>query len=161
MTERKQMFERFLECYGVTKSADLMRILDLKSSTISQWKTGKRPIPHSRLKDAVDLFHVRWDWLLEGTLPKLQAKRYWDQSNSLDHRRITVRFLDFFEDTIDTDIANLLDISPAAVHYMREGSMKAPWDKLKIAIDKFGTTWEWLLEGRGTKKAPHKGGAKK
>lgn len=161
MNDRQQVYERFAECYGATRPADLVKAFNLDSSTISNWKTGKRPVPRVRLKIAIDKFHVRWDWLLEGTLPKLQAKRYWDQCNSLDHRQITMRFLDFFEDTIDTDIANLLDISPAAVHYMREGSMKAPWDKLKIAIDKFGTTWEWLLEGRGTKKAPHKGGAKK
>ncbi len=128
-----------------------------KRRTVSNWKTGKRPVPRERLKMAVDEFHVRWDWLLDGKPPKLQAKRYWTDQNPLDDRQITMRFLDLFNGVTDTEIAHQLDVSPTAVHYMREGSMKVPWDKISLAVDKFNTTWEWLLEGRNTKKAPHHG----
>jgi len=162
MADRQRVYERFAECYGAARPADLVKLFNLNSSTISNWKTGKRPIPRSRLKEAVDKYHLNWDWLLEGKLPKTRSTRHHDDGDPLNYQCITQRFLDLFGETSQTEIAAMLGVTPVTVHYMYEGKMNVSWDMMKYAINNFETTWEWLLEGRGPqKKAPQKRGAKK
>ena len=152
MIDKKQVYERFADCYSASKPADLVKALNLKSSTISNWKTGKKRIPWTRLKNAVDEFNVNWDWLLEGKQPKMRSKLQKRYDNQLNRDAISCRFMDLFRDMSQADFARLLDVSPVAAFYMFEETMQVPWDKLSIAVDVKGITWEWLLEGHGPQK---------
>lgn len=40
------------------------------------------------------------------------------------------------------------------VNKLKQGTMKVSLERLELAVEKFGVTWEWLLEGRGDGPEP-------
>ncbi|MCC8108996.1 MAG: helix-turn-helix domain-containing protein [Planctomycetes bacterium] len=123
-------------------------LFGLRRQTVYEWKSGKRPIPWPRLKAAVDEFGLSWDWLLTGRGEKMRPAAEGEARPLVPHE-INKRYLALFDGMSRAEIARRCGISQVAVYYIDADRMRVPWDRLNEAVETMGTTWEWLLEGRG------------
>ena len=145
---RQEIFARFASCYPYEKLVDLAAAMETTPQVVDHWKTGRTPIPWGKLKNLVDDKGIRWDWLIEGSGPKLRKRREGEVAQPLDRHGINERFLSLFPGMSQAKIAAELGINQTAAFKWRHDVEQGPWERLKYAVDNKGVTWEWLLEGR-------------
>ncbi|MCC8167236.1 MAG: helix-turn-helix domain-containing protein [Planctomycetes bacterium] len=143
MFDRTAIYSRFEKGYKVHSSVEMVRLLGVKSSTVSQWKTGKRQVPWERLKALVNQEGLSWDWIIDGKKPYRKNV----STMTLNRKAITDRFVAILSQVSQARMAELLDISPVSVHKMVSGKMFVPWDKLRFIVENSHVTWHWLIEG--------------
>ena len=147
MLDRVGIYTRFAECYSADY-LELAALLGVVRQTTHNWKVGRDPIPWERLKVAIDEQDIRWDWLIEGREPKRRKRRKSKVCVPLDRHDINQRFLSLFPGKSQARVAEELGINQTTVFKWHHDMSQVPWERLKYAVDKKGTTWEWLLEGR-------------
>lgn len=67
----------------------------------------------------------------------------------LNNIEIAERYFSLFAVKNQTELADLLGITPSAVSDWKNGRRAVPWEKLAQVIEETGVTWDWLLAGRG------------
>ncbi len=144
----QSIYERFLDGYGVKRTAELARILQVTKQTTHDWKTGKSHVPWRRMKRLIDETGMTWDWLLEGLEPKFH-KCIPESSPSMEFEweKINDRFLGLFPDKRQHIIAKGLEVSQETVSKWYRHEMHVPWEKLQYAKANFGVSWDWLING--------------
>lgn len=63
---------RYLSLFPKMNLTQIAEIVGVTPNVVSGWKLNKRMVPWERLQSAVDMFGVRWDWLVDGIQPKLR-----------------------------------------------------------------------------------------
>lgn len=66
---------RFLSLFPGMKQIEIAALLEVTSSTVSEWKKNKSKVPWEKLEHAAAGFGVRWDWLIDGLEPKYREKQ--------------------------------------------------------------------------------------
>lgn len=66
---------RFLSLYPDMTQTEIAAILKAAVSTVNDWKRNKSTVPWHRLADAVDVFELRWDWLIDGVGPQYREQK--------------------------------------------------------------------------------------
>jgi DNA-binding transcriptional regulator YdaS (Cro superfamily) len=70
-------------------------------------------------------------------------------SNSFNVNEINKRFFSLFSGKKKMEIAALLGVGSSAISEWSAGKKQVPWDKLAIAKELSGRSWDWLLAGMG------------
>ncbi|MCC8165121.1 MAG: helix-turn-helix domain-containing protein [Planctomycetes bacterium] len=147
MIDREGINKRYLSCFPGVKPIDLANMLGVKYPTVYQWITNKRKVPWDKLNDLTSTQGISWDWLLEGRKPKHKIRKKVSGDTSFDRPGITVRFFSLYPECSQKKIGDLLGVSQMTVYRWYHNISPVPWEKLKIAVDEFNVTWEWLLKG--------------
>ena len=102
--------------------------MSVKSSTVSQWKIGKRQVPWERMRALVNAKMIRWDWLLEGIDEKFRQTT--DIRHHLGRTAITRRFVSMLPTTSGARLAGIFGVSQVTAHRIVAGKMHVPWEML-------------------------------
>lgn len=148
MLDRLGTYTRFTSCFPVDTSAALAEILGIDISAVLQWKALKRQIPWEWLKIVVDKQNISWDWLFEGSEPKISPYRVGKRPKALNSRLVNKRFFAFYPKMTQGQIATEVGVSQTSVYRWQKGPTMVKRECLRHAVHKKGATWEWLLEGR-------------
>ena len=101
------------------------------------------------MKTLVNDQNLSWDWLLDGKPPTHSPAR--DKRNSLSTKGINQRFLSLFPGLTQQQLAESLDIRQPVVAAWAGNTLQVSWEKLRYAVMHKNTSWEWLLEGIGSR----------
>lgn len=64
--DRAGINQRFLSLFPNVSQTKLANQLGITQTAVSAWKLNRRQVPWEKLKYAVDVKHVTWNWLIEG-----------------------------------------------------------------------------------------------
>lgn len=151
MLDHMAISARFLSCYLEMSKSDIARFFDVCRNTVTEWET-RGTVPWSRLKYLSDSMAISWDWLLEGREPTNSdkpAKTPRSKKPKFPRAAINRRFLALFGDMNQTEIASTLGVSSPTVSDWKHNKRQVGWERLEDAVDTFGVTWDWLIDGVG------------
>ncbi|MCC8109445.1 MAG: hypothetical protein LIQ30_10485 [Planctomycetes bacterium] len=66
---------RFFSLFQPQSQTIIARTFDIAPASVNEWIKDKSRVPWDRLDYAVRQFGVRWDWLLDGVVPKYRESK--------------------------------------------------------------------------------------
>lgn len=148
LLDREAIGRRFFSCFQELSPTELSKCFAVTPPTVFQWRSGHRHVPWEKLKYAVDVKGVRWDWLLSGLEPKRRSGGAGEWSPEFDWMAINNRFLSLFLDMPQREVGKLLNVTQGAFSSWNNNRRHVPWEKLHWAVRTMDVSWQWLLEGR-------------
>ena len=71
--DREGINERFLSLFPKRSQTEIAKALRVAPATVHEWMTNQKPVGWLRLDNAVHMFGIRWDWLVDGYEPKFSG----------------------------------------------------------------------------------------
>ena len=75
---RTAINKRYLSLFPKMTLTQIAEIVGVTPNVVSGWKLNKRMVPWERLQSAVDVFGIRWDWVIDGIQPKHRERSQCD-----------------------------------------------------------------------------------